>query len=129
MTLDLDDGMNVIFGENEQGKTTVMSFIRAMFYGTGKKTQSLKNSLRLKYTPLDGSPMGGRIYFEQGGRNYCLERIFNKSDSTDKATLTDLDSGEKTAVTNEIGNRIFGIGAEAFQKSMFISSERDHEPD
>ena len=128
-TLELGDGLNVIFGENEQGKTTVMSFIRAMFYGTGKKTQSLENSLRVKYTPLDGSPMGGRIWFEQNGKEYCLERIFNKSDSTDKTTLTDLTTGEKTPVTNEIGSRIFGIGGEAFRKSFFISGERNSEVD
>ncbi|HCH28512.1 MAG TPA: hypothetical protein DEW35_03285 [Ruminococcaceae bacterium] len=129
LNLDLGDGLNVIFGENEQGKTTVMSFIRAMFYGTGKKTQNLGASLRVKYTPLDGTPMGGRIYFEQNGNEYCLERIFNKSDSTDKITLTDISTGEKTPVTNEIGNRVFGIGAEAFKKSLFISCERNFEPD
>ena len=77
-TLEFDKGLNIIFGENEDGKTTVMSFIRAMFYGTGKKTQALETSLRQKYTPMDGSSMGGRIYYEFSGKNYCLERIFNK---------------------------------------------------
>ena len=126
-TLDLSEGLNVIFGENENGKTTVMSFIRAMFYGTGKKARDNNLiGLRTKYTPMDGSPMGGRIYFEQGGKDYCLERIFNKSDATDKITLTDTATGEKVAVTNEIGNRVFGLGSEAFQKSMFISSERNY---
>ena len=35
--LDLPDNMTVVFGENENGKSTIMSFIRMMFYGnTGK---------------------------------------------------------------------------------------------
>ncbi len=125
-TLEFDKGLNVIFGENEDGKTTVMSFIRAMFYGTGKKTQALETSLRQKYTPMDGSSMGGRIYYEFSGKNYCLERIFNKSDATDKITLMNMDTGETHAETNEIGTRIFGMGAEAFIRSMFIGADNDN---
>ncbi len=123
-TISLSDGLNVIFGENENGKTTVMAFIKAMFYGTGKKTQTVSSSPRVKYAPFDGSQMGGRIYFEHGNKRFMLERIFNKSDATDKITLTDTDTGEAQNETNEIGARLFGMGAEAFEKSMFISSER-----
>ena len=62
-TLELNDGFNVIHGQNEDGKTTVMAFIKAMFYGTGGKVKSLENSIRARYTPWDNSAMGGRIYF------------------------------------------------------------------
>ena len=129
ITLDLSDGLNVVFGENEQGKTTVLEFIKAMFYGTGKKTQNIGSSARIKYAPMDGSQAAGRIFFEMNGKNYRLERIFLKSDATDKITLTDTDTGETATVTNEIGNKIFGIGAEAFKKSMFVSAERNYEAD
>ena len=30
-TLNLNDGLNVIFGNNEDGKTTVATFIKCMF--------------------------------------------------------------------------------------------------
>ncbi len=126
-TLDLNDSMNIIFGENENGKSTVMAFIKAMFYGTGKKTQSLSSSIRTKYTPFDGSPMGGRIHFEYSGTRYSLERQFNKSDSTDKITLVNLDTGESVPETNDVGIRFFGIGAEAFGRSMFIGAERNYD--
>lgn len=121
-TLNLSDGFNVVFGENENGKTTVMAFIKAMFYGTGKKVQSIEQSLRIKYTPFGGAQnMGGRIFFEHENKKYCLERLFKSSDTTDKITLTDTDTGETSAVPSDIGVKFFGVGAEAFEKSMFIS--------
>ena len=36
-TIDFDDGLNVICGDNESGKSTIMSFIYAMLYGFGAK--------------------------------------------------------------------------------------------
>lgn len=120
-TLDLNGGLNVIYGNNEDGKSTVAAFIKAMFYGTGRNTKSLADSVRLKYTPWDNSTMAGRIFFEHQNKKYCLEREFRKSDSTDRITLTDLDSG-KTVDTNEnIGQQFFGLSAAAFERSLFIS--------
>lgn len=120
-TLDLNGGLNVIYGNNEDGKSTVAAFIKAMFYGTGRNTKNLAESVRLKYTPWDNSTMAGRIFFEHQNKKYCLEREFRKSDSTDRITLTDLDSG-KTVDTNEsIGQQFFGLSAAAFERSLFIS--------
>ncbi len=121
-TLELSEGLNVIYGENENGKSTVAAFIKAMFYGTGKKTQQLSTSIRQKYTPWNGDSMGGRIYFEHAGKQYCLERQFRKSDSTDRILLTDMDTGVSTETSESIGQRFFGISAAAFERSMFIGS-------
>lgn len=121
-TLELRDGFNVIHGENENGKSTVMAFIKCMFYGTGKKSQNIANSMRQKYTPWSGDAMGGRIFFENNGRKYCIEREFRSSDSTDRITLTDLDSGNTEQVSTDIGEKFFGVGAAAFERSMFIGN-------
>ena len=118
--LDLNDGFNVIYGDNENGKSTVMAFIKAMFYGTGKKTQSIENSPRVKYAPWSGDAMCGRIYFEHKNKRYCLEREFRSSNATDRITLTDTDSGITENVSSDIGTSIFGMGVDAFERSMFI---------
>ncbi len=121
-TLELSDGLNVIYGNNEDGKSTVAAFIKAMFYGTGRNTKNLADSVRLKYTPWDNSTMAGRIFFENDGKNYCLEREFRKSDSTDRITLTDLDSGKTVDTAENIGQQFFGVSAAAFERSLFIGN-------
>ncbi len=121
-TLELNDGLNVIYGNNEDGKSTVFAFIKAMFFGTGRNTKALSDSIRLKYTPWDGSTMAGRIFFEHENKKYCLEREFRKSDSTDRITLTDLDSGKESPASENIGVRFFGMSASVFERSLFIGN-------
>lgn len=120
-TLELSEGLNVIFGENENGKTTVMSFLKMMFYG-GKSGKNLAKSPRQKYTPWDSSAMGGRVYFEHAGHNYCLEREFKRSDSTDRVILRDTDLGTSESVASDIGKRFFSLSEAAFEKSVFIGN-------
>ncbi len=122
-TLDLNDGFNVIYGNNEEGKSTVACFIKSMFFGTGRNSaKNLTESIRQKYTPWDGSTMGGRIYFEDKGKSYCLEREFKKSDSSDRIMLTDIDSGKQLNVGENIGQQFFGLSAATFERSLFIGN-------
>lgn len=121
-TLELDNGFNIIYGDNENGKTTVMNFIKMMFYGSGKKTQNISANPRIKYTPWSGDTMGGRIFFEHSSKRYCLEREFKKSDSTDRIILTDLDTGENLPAASDIGREFFGLSAAAFERCMFIEN-------
>lgn len=54
-----EPGFNLFFGPNEAGKTTVMSFLRTIFFGfPGKKNASGR------YEPLAGGIHGGRLELE-----------------------------------------------------------------
>lgn len=118
--IDFSDGFNVIYGDNENGKTTVMSFIKMMFYGSGRGSAQISKNPRKKYMPWDGSAMAGSIDFELDGKNYRLEREFRSSDSTDKVALCDLDLGTREAVPPDTGVRLLGLSAAAFERSVFI---------
>ena len=120
LTLDFSDNFNVIYGDNEMGKTTVMTFIKMMFYGSGRASSQLSKNTRLKYTPWDGSQMAGSIDFEHNGKRYRLEKEFRSSNSTDKATLCDIDMGTRQAVSSDIGASFFRISLSAFERSVFI---------
>ena len=120
-TLELSDGMSVIFGENENGKTTVMSFIKMMFYGSSSRQQK-QLSARKKYIPWSGDKPAGRIDFEHDGRRYQLERIFGKTESSDKITLINRDTGESLNSGKDIGKRFFGLSEQAFERSLFTDS-------
>ena len=116
----LADGFNLVFGENEMGKTTIMSFIKMMFYGSPRASSRLSQNIRQKYTPWDGTPAAGSIDFTLNGKNYRLEKEFKSSNSTDRQTLIDLDLGTRQAVGSDVGNEFFGLSLNAFERSVFI---------
>ena len=120
LKLDFCDGLNIIYGNNENGKTTVMTFIKMMFYGSKNGGSSLSKNIRKKYTPWDNSAMAGSIDFEHNGKKYRLEKEFRASNSTDKATLYDLQLSEGKAVSSDVGTEFFGISLAAFERSVFI---------
>lgn len=49
--IELKNGINVIFGENESGKSTLLKFITSMFYGASKNKNGRRISDFEKYTP------------------------------------------------------------------------------
>ncbi|MBO5908463.1 MAG: AAA family ATPase [Clostridia bacterium] len=121
--LDFSDGLTVLYGENEKGKTTIMSFIRMMFYGNAGKSSDIDKNLRIKYRPWNSDIMAGSITFTKDGRSYRLEREFKKSNSTDKITLIDLELGtiQSLSGSDDIGAKIIGLSDAAFEKSVFVS--------
>lgn len=72
LKVNLDQGINLIKGLNEAGKSTTMSFIRGVFFGF----ESRRN-LHLRYEPLDGGQFGGAIELKDTkGELYRIERVF-----------------------------------------------------
>ncbi len=123
-SLSFDDGFNLVFGNNEDGKTTIMSFIRMMFYGSGTQKNDISLNLRRRYVPFSGEKMGGSIEFSHGGKSYILSKQFGKSQKSDKTVL--IEKGMGTAVTlpadKEVGEMFFSLGAGAFERSIYIGS-------
>ena len=49
LSLDFNKNFNIIYGDNENGKTTVMSFIKMMFYGSVRGSAQIAKNIRKKY--------------------------------------------------------------------------------
>ena len=127
-TVALSDGFNLIYGDNGAGKTTIMDFIRLMFYGRcgSDRSRDISKSPRKKYMPWDGSPMSGAAEFEYAGRTYLLSRTFGKTPSADSVTLFDVTRGENLPIDDvnfkdSIGARFFGMELDEFERTVFIS--------
>lgn len=127
-TVALSDGFNLIYGGNGAGKTTIMDFIRLMFYGRcgSDRSRDISKSPRKKYMPWDGSPMSGAAEFEYAGRTYLLSRTFGKTPSADSVTLFDVTRGENLPIDDinfkdSIGARFFGMELDEFERTVFIS--------
>jgi len=75
-------GMNVIYGVNEAGKSTIQSFITAMFYGLkgGRSSGAGIPSPQKRFMPWDGLPYGGAIiYTVDSGDSFRIERDFSRN--------------------------------------------------
>ena len=116
------DGLNNLKEANGWGKTTFVTFIKAMFYGipSSRKT-NLDENERKKYTPWQGGNFGGNLEFEVQNKHYRIERQFDKSDKNDVFNLIDLTTGKKShAYSSNIGIEIFGLDEAAFERSLYI---------
>ncbi len=122
---DFDKGANLIYGNNEDGKTTLMAFVKMMLYSSSAKTEKsadLFKALRKKYRPWNGAPMSGAMEFESGGMLYRLQKEFLKSDATDKTTVFCLTTGENVQIENknEAGEHFLGMSLDEFERSIFM---------
>ena len=119
--IDLSEGYNLIYGENESGKTTIFTFIKMMFYGTASEKDAGK-ALREQYKPREGGQMSGSIDFEFNNEQFMLERKFGETNDADKIVLINLTTGEteKFEPTINVGFMFFGIDADGFENSIYI---------
>ncbi|MGN1411385.1 MAG: AAA family ATPase [Oscillospiraceae bacterium] len=118
--------LNVIHTNVENGKSTIMDFIKMMFYGSpsiDRNSDALSNE-RLKYRSNNSDcEMGGAINFSLNGKDYILHRIFRNSNNTDIVNLfnTSDNIDEKIPKNNEVGKYLLNLNKQSFKKSVFIN--------
>lgn len=118
-TIDFKDGLTSVCEKNGFGKSSLASFIRAMFYGLERVTKA--NNERKRALPFDGSPCGGSLDFEWQGNQYSIERSFIGKTPKDD-TLICYKNGIETKELGEIpGNVVFGLDLDSFNRTIFIS--------
>lgn len=77
--IDFSDGINVIQGNNEAGKSTLLKFITSMFYGTSRNKNGKNISDFDKYKPWGKDEYSGKItYTLDNGEEIEVYRDFKK---------------------------------------------------
>lgn len=77
--INLEDGINVIYGENEAGKSTLLKFITSMFYGLSKNKNGGTMPEVERYEPWNNEEFSGRISYElDNNETYEVYREFRK---------------------------------------------------
>ena len=77
--INLKDGINLIQGKNESGKSTLFHFIVNIFYGASKNKKGKEYSDFEKYKPWNDEEFSGKILYElDNGENYEVFRDFKK---------------------------------------------------
>lgn len=121
--IQLKPGLNIIYGDNEAGKSTMQHFIKAMFYGMNSLKKNIRDNERKRFMPWDGSRTEGSLIFEDdNGKEYVIERSFGNQRKEDEAVIYNWITGEKAVHIDSYfpGNEIIGLGEEAFEKTLFI---------
>lgn len=127
--ISLKDGLNVIYGKNESGKTTIHSFIGGMLYGFLKPgvKSTIYNPDHSKYTPWFGEAYGGRLTLIKDGVGYIIERSFVKGREEtriiDEATGEDVTSQMKLGPSGRIaqpGYQFIGVSSSVFNNTIYV---------
>lgn len=115
--IDLKDGINVVYGPNESGKSTIFSFIRGVLYGfsTSAKRRSFEVAAE-SYKPWTGEGFGGYIELEDKD-TYRIDKDFNLT--KDSVKVTDISTGEDATekIISYENSKVEQPGAKFFEMS------------
>lgn len=111
-----DTGINVIYGENRSGKTTLCEFIRFMYYGfDGRDPED--------YYPYGDSNRSvcGSMTVKYGAKT--LEIFREKSDISEIAAVTDVDKNIALELDCQPGEYFMGFSAALYDKSLYCPQD------
>ena len=124
-----DPGLNVFCGENECGKTTILQFLRLIFYPYSFSGSDPQKNPRKKYKPFSGAKMSCFVVFLWKGERIRMERSFGASPATDQSRIFDGAGGEISlpARTNP-GEYFLEMNLASFEKVCFIGQLASIQP-
>ena len=81
--LEFKNGINIIYGENESGKSTLLKFISCMLYGASRNKYGKKVSDFEKYKPWKTDEYSGVLDYKlDNGKEYSVYREFKRKNPT-----------------------------------------------
>lgn len=128
--ISFNPGINLIYGENESGKTTLHTFIKSGFYGIRKsRGRGAGKDIFHRYEPWENpSYYAGNIRFQCGEKIFRLERDFQNPQGRDMLVCeTD---GERLSLEYGDLDMLMGdVGEVVFENTVFISQMKSRTED
>ncbi len=121
----IEDGVNILYGENESGKSTLHSFIKGMFFGMerGRGRASAHDAFSI-YEPWENSNYySGALKFESGGKIFRIDRNFDRY--TKKAELICEDDGEQLSVADgDLEMLLAGLDSGGYENTISVGQRK-----
>lgn len=119
--INLEEGINIIHGANESGKSTLLNYIISIFYGISRNKDGKVLSDYEKYKPWNSNEFSGRISYKlENGEKYEIFRDFNKKNPkiyNDKLE----DISDRFETDKKDGSKFF-IEQTGIDKQMYLST-------
>lgn len=114
-------GLNVIYGENETGKSTMQKFITSMLFGLEKQQgKSGKNDNYQKYEPWNSNSFfAGGLKFTVGDNPFYLERNFYHKEKSAKL-INEADGKELAVEHGDLEMLLGGINKASYENTYCI---------
>ncbi len=122
--IDFINGINIVYGPNESGKSTLQGFIFNMLFGMSRnKGKAAKTDDFARYTPkINSGIYKGSMTFEANGREYKLIRDFNSQGRADMLISSD-DRKQMELTQGSIAQIIEGLNKEAYENTSLVAQE------
>ena len=119
--INLEKNINLIYGKNESGKSTLLKFIYCMIYGVSKNKNGKEISDFEKYKPWNSEEFSGKlIYILDSGEKFEVFREFSKKNP--KIYNSNLEEISKQFnIDKNKGNQFF-YDQTKIDESLFLST-------
>ena len=121
LDISFKDGLNVVYGKNEAGKSTLHTFIRGMLFGIEKQRgRAARNDVYSKYEPWKGSgTYEGWMRLESEGQIYRIQRRFQKQNK--ELTIVNETQGREMEPTKALLDQLrCGLSETAYDNTISI---------
>ena len=131
--IELQDEINLIYGVNEGGKSTITNFIDGIFYGFSRDSlaRKVRDELFEKSRPWTSNLYRGYIILNDGEEDYRISRDFDK----DEVSILNLNTGEDLSndERNFLYSRIpqpgvifFELNRKIYKSSFYLGQRLSH---
>ena len=119
--IELKDNLNIIFGKNEAGKSTILKYIVNSFYGISKNKKGKEYSDLERYKPWSGEDFSGRLTYElDNGKTYEVYRDFKKKNP--KIFNEEMEDISKQFPIDKTEGNIFFYDQTKVDEELFLST-------